>query len=74
MWRGKPLIIHEVEYEYAAELYWPEWRKAFIDILDVETFKGEKWVTKNIRLIERFGHMPRSVSARTSVVRPPLRA
>ena len=74
MWRGKPLIIHEVEYEYPAELYWPEWRKAFIDILDVETFKGEKWVTKNIRLIERFGHMPRSVSARTSVVRPPLRA
>ncbi len=63
MWRGKPLLIHEAEYDYAAELYWPEWRGAFIDILDVERFRGEKSVTKNVRLIETPGHTPGSVSA-----------
>ncbi len=63
LWRGKPLLIHEKEYDYAAEFYWPEWRTAFIDILDVKTFKGEKKVTKNIRLIETVGHTPGSISA-----------
>ncbi len=63
IWKGKPLIIHEAEYDYAAELYWPEWRKAFIDILDVQKFRGEKKLTKNVRLIETFGHTPGSISA-----------
>jgi glyoxylase-like metal-dependent hydrolase (beta-lactamase superfamily II) len=62
MWRGKPLIIHEKEYDYSAEFYWPEWRIAFIDILEVHKFKGEKKLTNNTRLIETFGHTPGSVS------------
>jgi len=62
LWRGKPLFIHKEEYDYAAELYWPEWRKAFIDILDVQMINGEKKLTKNIRLIETFGHTPGSIS------------
>jgi glyoxylase-like metal-dependent hydrolase (beta-lactamase superfamily II) len=62
LWRGRPLLIHEAEYDYAAELYWPEWRAAFIDILDVKRFRGEKKVTKNVRLIETFGHTPGSIS------------
>ena len=63
MWRGKTLFIHEAEYDYAAELYWPEWRNAFIDILDVQKFSGEKKITKNVRLIETFGHTQGSISA-----------
>ena len=63
LFRGKPLIIHEKEYEYAAELYWPEWRRAFLDILEVQTFSGEKKISSNIRLIETEGHTPGSISA-----------
>lgn len=62
LFRGKPLQIHDKEYEYAVELYWPEWRTAFIDILNVEKFKGDKQVTRNVRLIETVGHTPGSVS------------
>jgi glyoxylase-like metal-dependent hydrolase (beta-lactamase superfamily II) len=63
LWRGKPLLIHEKEYEYAVESYWPEWRNAFIDIMDVQKFTGEKKLTKNIRIIETAGHTPGSISA-----------
>ncbi len=63
LFKGKPLVIHEREYDYTAELYWPEWRAAYMDILDVQKFRGEKQLTKNIRLIETVGHTPGSISA-----------
>ena len=63
LFKGKPLIIHEKEIEYTDRLYWAEWRKAFINIMDVDAFKGEKQVTENVKVIETFGHTPGSITA-----------
>jgi len=62
LFKGKPLIIHEKEYDYCAELYWPEWRQAYLDIMKVERLKGPKRLTRNLRIIETFGHTPGSIS------------
>jgi glyoxylase-like metal-dependent hydrolase (beta-lactamase superfamily II) len=62
LFRGKPLYIHQKEIEYADQLYWPEWRKAFIDILDVKPVRGPMNITKNVKIIETMGHTPGSIS------------
>ena len=63
LFKGKPLIIHEKEIEYTDKLYWPEWRQAFLNIMDVDAINEDKQVTKNVRVIETVGHTPGSISA-----------
>lgn len=63
LFKGKPLVIHEKEIEYTVRLYWPEWRKAFIDIMEVNAISGDKQVTENVKMIETVGHMPGSITA-----------
>jgi glyoxylase-like metal-dependent hydrolase (beta-lactamase superfamily II) len=63
LFKGKPLVIHEKEIEYTDRLYWPEWRKAFMDIMEVDAIKGDKQVTKNIKVVETLGHTPGSITA-----------
>ena len=63
LFRGKPLIIHEKELEYVDKLYWPEFREAFLGIMDQQVINGPYQVTKNIKLIETAGHTPGSISA-----------
>ena len=63
LFKGKPLYIHEKEVEYCNQLYWPEWTDAYMGIMDLKAFTGEKKITKNIRLIETLGHTPGSISA-----------
>ena len=63
LFKGKPLVIHEKEIEYTDRLYWPEWRKAFIDIMDVDAISGDKQVTENVKMIETVGHTPGSITA-----------
>jgi glyoxylase-like metal-dependent hydrolase (beta-lactamase superfamily II) len=63
LFKGKPLIIHEKEIEYTDRLYWPEWRKAFMDIMEIDKIKGDKKVTKNVKVIETVGHTPGSITA-----------
>lgn len=62
MFRGKPLIIHEKEWEYTDKLYWPEWREAFLGIMDIKSVKGDHKITENIRIIETVGHTPGSIT------------
>lgn len=62
MFRGKPLIIHEKELEYTDQLYWPEWREAFLGIMDIKLVKGDHKITENIRVIETVGHTPGSIT------------
>jgi glyoxylase-like metal-dependent hydrolase (beta-lactamase superfamily II) len=62
MFRGKPLIIHEKELEYTDKLYWPEWREAFLGIMDQQVITGDHKVTKNVRIIETVGHTPGSIT------------
>jgi len=63
LFKGKPLIIHEKELEYIDRLYWPEFREAFLGIMDQKVIKGDYQVTKNIRVVETVGHTPGSISA-----------
>ena len=63
LFKGKPLIIHEKEIEYTDRLYWPEWRQAFLNIMDVDAINEDKQVTQNVRVIETVGHTPGSISA-----------
>ena len=63
LFKGKPLYVHEKEVEYCNQLYWPEWTDAYMGIMDLKAFTGEKKITKNIRLIETLGHTPGSISA-----------
>jgi glyoxylase-like metal-dependent hydrolase (beta-lactamase superfamily II) len=58
----KPLIIHEKELQYCDRLYWPEFRGAFIDIMDVQPIKGSMNITDNIEIIETSGHTPGSIT------------
>lgn len=62
LFRGKPLIIHEKELEYTNQLYWPEWREAYLGIMDQKVITGDHKITKNIRVIETFGHTPGSIT------------
>lgn len=62
LFTGKPLLIHKKEIRYSDKLYWPEWRKAFLEIMDIETIIGEKQVSENVRIIETVGHTPGSIS------------
>lgn len=62
LFRGKPLIIHENEILYADRLYWPEWSKAFLGIMDVNAVDGDKKISDNIRIIETVGHTPGSIT------------
>jgi len=62
MFRGKPLIIHEKELEYTDKLYWPEWREAFLGIMDIKSVKGDHRITENVRVIETVGHTPGSIT------------
>jgi glyoxylase-like metal-dependent hydrolase (beta-lactamase superfamily II) len=62
LFKGKPLIIHENELEYTDELYWPEWKEAFLDIMDQNVIKGEKKISENVRVIETVGHTPGSIT------------
>ncbi len=63
LFKGKPLIIHEKELEYIDRLYWPEFREAFLGIMDQHVINGPYQVTQNIKLIETVGHTPGSISA-----------
>ncbi len=63
LFKGKPLIIHEKELEYTDRLYWPEWTKAFMGIMDVKAISGEEQVSENVKVIETVGHTPGSISA-----------
>jgi glyoxylase-like metal-dependent hydrolase (beta-lactamase superfamily II) len=63
LFKGKPLVIHEKEIEYTDRLYWPERRKAFIDIMEVNAISGDKQVTENVKMIETVGHTPGSITA-----------
>ncbi|MBD3172260.1 MBL fold metallo-hydrolase [Candidatus Bathyarchaeota archaeon] len=62
LFKGKPLIIHEKELEYTDELYWPEWKEAFLGIMDQNVIKGEKKISENVRVIETVGHTPGSIT------------
>jgi glyoxylase-like metal-dependent hydrolase (beta-lactamase superfamily II) len=62
LFRGKPVIIHEKELEYSAILYWPEWREAFLGIMDQQIITGDTKVTGNVKVIETVGHTPGSIS------------
>jgi glyoxylase-like metal-dependent hydrolase (beta-lactamase superfamily II) len=62
LFRGKPLFIHELEIDYCDKLYWPEFRKAFLDIMDINEISGEVKLSKNVRIIETVGHTPGSIS------------
>ena len=62
LFRGKPLLIHEFEVEYCDKLYWPEFREAFLGIMDVKAVSGEENITENVKLIETVGHTPGSIS------------
>jgi glyoxylase-like metal-dependent hydrolase (beta-lactamase superfamily II) len=48
--------------EYADKLYWPEWRNAFLEIMDQQIISGAQKVSKNVRIIETVGHTPGSIS------------
>ena len=63
LFKGKPLYIHEKEVEYCDQLYWPEWTKAYMGIMDLMEFTGNIKLTKNVKLIETLGHTPGSISA-----------
>ena len=63
LFKGKPLYIHEKEVEYCDQLYWPEWTKAYMGIMDLKEFTGNIKLTKNVKLIETLGHTPGSISA-----------
>lgn len=62
LFKGKPLIIHEKELEYCAKLYWPEFSDAFMGIMKVDAIKGDRRITKNVRVIETTGHTPGSIT------------
>jgi glyoxylase-like metal-dependent hydrolase (beta-lactamase superfamily II) len=62
LFRGKPLLVHEEEVRYCDQLYWPEFTKAFMGIMDVESFRGSKKVSDHVRIIETPGHTPGSVT------------
>jgi len=62
LFRGKPLIVHEKELEYCDRLYWPEFKEAFMGIMDVQPLSGPKRLTKNIEVIETVGHTPGSIT------------
>ena len=62
LFKGKPLIIHEKELEYTDRLYWPEFREAFIGIMDIMKITADFEITKNIKVIETKGHTPGSIS------------
>lgn len=62
MFRGKPLIVHEKELEYTDKLYWPEWREAFLGIMDQKVISRDYKVSENVRIIETFGHTPGSIT------------
>jgi glyoxylase-like metal-dependent hydrolase (beta-lactamase superfamily II) len=62
MFRGKPLIVHEKELEYTDKLYWPEWREAFLGIMDQKVISGDYKVSENVRIIETVGHTPGSIT------------
>jgi glyoxylase-like metal-dependent hydrolase (beta-lactamase superfamily II) len=63
LFKGKPLIIHEKEVEYTDRLYWPEFRQAFMGIMDLKVVAGDYQVTENVKIIETVGHTPGSISA-----------
>jgi glyoxylase-like metal-dependent hydrolase (beta-lactamase superfamily II) len=62
LFKGKPLIIHEKELEYTDRLYWPEWRHAFLGIMDQQIISGSHKLSNNVRLIETVGHTPGSIT------------
>jgi glyoxylase-like metal-dependent hydrolase (beta-lactamase superfamily II) len=62
LFRGKPLFIHELEVEYCDNLYWPEFRKAFLDIMDINEVSGDVKLSENVNIIETVGHTPGSIS------------
>jgi len=62
LFKGKPLIIHERELDYTDKLYWPEWREAFLGIMNQKIITSDYRLTKNIRIIETFGHTPGSIT------------
>ena len=68
LFKGKPLVIHEKEIEYTDQLYWPEWRKAFIDIMEVDAIRGDKQVSKNVNVVETVGHTPGSITAQVDTL------
>jgi glyoxylase-like metal-dependent hydrolase (beta-lactamase superfamily II) len=63
LFKGKPLYIHEKEVEYCDQLYWPEWTKAYMGIMDLKEFTGDIKLTSNVKLVETLGHTPGSISA-----------
>ena len=62
LFRGKPLIIHEKELEYTDKLYWPEWREAYLGIMNQRIIKGDYKLSDNVRIIETVGHTPGSIT------------
>ncbi len=62
LFRGKPLVVHEKEVEYCSNLYWPEFTKAFMGIMEIDAVSGEKKLSENLRVIETLGHTPGSIS------------
>ena len=62
LFKGKPLIVHEKEFEFCRNLYWPEFAEAFMGIMEIEVISGSKELTENIRIIETIGHTPGSIS------------
>lgn len=62
LFRGKPLIIHEKELEYCGQLYWPEYRDAFMGIMDIDAVSGPRQLTEHIKIIETIGHTPGSIT------------
>ena len=62
LFRGKPLYVHEKEYEYCRELYWPEFADAFMGIMDVKEISGPTRLSENVRIMETPGHTPGSIS------------
>jgi glyoxylase-like metal-dependent hydrolase (beta-lactamase superfamily II) len=62
LFRGKPLVIHEKELEYCSKLYWPEFADAFMGIMKVDAIKGDRRLTKSVRVIETTGHTPGSIT------------
>ena len=62
LFKGKPLVVHEKELEYCAQLYWPEFAEAFMGIMEVDAIDGPREISGNVRVIETLGHTPGSIS------------
>jgi glyoxylase-like metal-dependent hydrolase (beta-lactamase superfamily II) len=62
LFMGKPLLIHKEEIDYCNTLYWSEFTKAFIGIMDVQSISSGRKITENVRVVETLGHTPGSIS------------